>query len=35
MDFGTRKAAGSAAGFIDFFGYIRAGMAGSFQRCAH
>ncbi|MGZ3539302.1 MAG: MFS transporter, partial [Thermodesulfobacteriota bacterium] len=28
MDFGTRKAAGSAAGFIDFFGYIGAGMAG-------
>jgi len=30
MDFGTRKAAGSAAGFIDFFGYIGAGMAGVF-----
>lgn len=28
MDFGTRKAAGSAAGFIDFFGYIGAGMTG-------
>ncbi len=28
MDFGTRKAAGSAAGFIDFFGYIGAGMSG-------
>jgi sugar phosphate permease len=28
MDFGTRKAAGAAAGFIDFFGYIGAGMAG-------
>jgi sugar phosphate permease len=31
MDFGTRKAAGSAAGFIDFFGYIGAGMAGVFS----
>jgi len=31
MDFGTRKAAGSAAGFIDFFGYIGAGMAGIFS----
>lgn len=28
MDFGTRKAAGAAAGFIDFFGYIGAGMTG-------
>lgn len=31
MDFGTRKAAGSAAGFIDFFGYIGAGFAGIFS----
>ncbi len=31
MDFGTRKAAGAAAGFIDFFGYIGAGMAGVFS----
>jgi MFS transporter, OPA family, glycerol-3-phosphate transporter len=31
MDFGTRKAAGSAAGFIYFFGYIGAGMAGVFS----
>ncbi len=28
MDFGTRKAAGSAAGFIDFFGYVGAGITG-------
>jgi sugar phosphate permease len=28
MDFGTRKAAGAAAGFIDFFGYIGAGLTG-------
>jgi OPA family glycerol-3-phosphate transporter-like MFS transporter len=28
MDFGTRKAAGSAAGFIDFFGYLGAGLTG-------
>lgn len=31
MDFGTRKAAGAAAGFIDFFGYIGAGFAGVFS----
>jgi sugar phosphate permease len=31
MDFGTRKAAGSAAGFIDFFGYIGAGLTGVFS----
>jgi sugar phosphate permease len=31
MDFGTRKAAGAATGFIDFFGYIGAGMAGVFS----
>lgn len=31
MDFGTRKAAGAAAGFIDFFGYIGAGFAGIFS----
>jgi sugar phosphate permease len=31
MDMGTRKAAGSVAGFIDFFGYIGAGMAGVFS----
>jgi len=31
MDFGTRKAAGAAAGFIDFFGYIGAGLAGFFS----
>ncbi len=28
MDMGTRKAAGSVAGFIDFFGYLGAGCAG-------
>ncbi|MBM4080258.1 MAG: MFS transporter [Planctomycetes bacterium] len=28
MDFGTRKAAASAAGFIDCFGYIGAGLTG-------
>ncbi|MEW6410140.1 MAG: MFS transporter [Nitrospirota bacterium] len=28
MDFGTRKAAGAAAGFIDSFGYIGAGLTG-------
>ncbi len=28
MDFGTRKAAGAAAGFIDSFGYFGAGLAG-------
>jgi OPA family glycerol-3-phosphate transporter-like MFS transporter len=31
MDFGTRKAAGAAAGFIDFFGYIGAGFTGVFS----
>jgi len=28
MDFGTRKAAASAAGFIDCFGYIGAALTG-------
>lgn len=28
MDFGTRKAASSAAGFIDCFGYIGAALTG-------
>ena len=31
MDFGTRKAAGAAAGFIDFFGAMGAGVAGVFS----
>ena len=28
MDFGTRKATSSAAGFIDYLGYIRASLTG-------
>ena len=31
MDMGTRKAAGSVAGFIDFFGHIGAGIGGVFS----